>query len=225
MLGFFRKVALVFIFSCLVSNTAFSQSTKFAPDGISGSIGAGFATFKINSPSNLNFKMDQGTYAAAIGEKGFGVLNLYLTISLSYLQTTGLTNYNYTTLAGQNFNGTDVKFNTSLFQAGLGLRFKIIDGYWIRPYVEGGGVGGYYQIKYSNLPEKVGTNPNIKKEDNLLDFGTYAEAGAEIAFAATFGIRAAARLIKSETKEFDTLSNQKIGYESTIYYFGLLKAF
>jgi hypothetical protein len=229
-LSFAMRPTLIFALACAaVPVTGFAQSMgKFKPDGISGSVGMGVSSYVIKSPSS-SFMMDQGVYAAAIGEKGFNFLNLYLTIGLSYMQTTGRANYSYTTLS-TTYAASDVTFKASLFQAGLGLKWKIIDGYWLRPYLEGGGLGGFYQINFDSLQNSsfspaAPVNAGIKKQDSLLDFGTYAEAGIEIQFSERFGIRAAARQINSETKEFETLGNQKIQYTGNIYYFGLLTAF
>jgi hypothetical protein len=224
------RIALSTILFCLVftPRAHSAPGSDLKPTGISGSLGAGFATFKIKEPSKSNLKLDQAVFAGLSGEKGFGVLNMYLTISLGYMQTKGQSNYRYSTLSNQVYAATDVGFDANLFQAGLGLKIKIIDGYWIRPYVEGGGVGGYFTIKYnSNLQSKLISPPgtNFKKEDSLLDFGKYAEAGAEISFSEKFGIRAAARQIFNETKEFETLDNSRINYESTIFYLNALMKF
>jgi hypothetical protein len=228
-----KRTFLYLLFIAIASVTApvagIAQSMgKFRPDGISGSVGMGVSSYTIKSPSS-SFIMDQGVYAAAIGEKGFNFLNLYLTIGLSYMQTSGRANYSYTTLS-QTYTSPDVTFKANLFQAGLGLKWKIIDGYWLRPYVEGGAVGGFYQINFDSLQNSAITpvpaaTAGIKKQDSLLDFGQYVEAGLEIQFSEQFGIRAAARQVTSETKEFETLNREKIQYVGNIYYFGLLTAF
>ena len=198
---------------------------SFRPTGITGSAGMGIATFTIKSPAQ-NFRMDQGSFVAVSGERDFGFLNLYLNISLGYLTTNGQTNYNYSTLSGENYTGTDVGFRTQVFQGGLGLKLKLIDGYWFRPYVEAGGMAGWFEVQYQDTRTKVtGPANNAKTKDSLLDFGTYAEAGIEIAFSDSFGIRAAGRFLRSQTREFETLNRQTISYEAEIYYLCLLKSF
>jgi hypothetical protein len=196
----------------LVVGTLFSQHAKaqgsgsgsgsfnINPSGISGSAGAGVVLFDVVKPSS-EFLLDQGIYAAIQAERGLGFLHLYLTISLSYL-------------------------TTQVFQGGLGLKFKLLQQSWVRPYVEAGGTGGYYQIAYKDTATKVtGPGSAAKDKDAILDFGTYAEGGVELAFSSTFGIRAAARFTENQTKAFVTLNNQKIQYRSEIYYLSALKNF
>jgi len=233
---FFRqtvKVIRLSIFTVVVllmgSTLAMAQSSpKFSPKGVTGYAGAGFASFTVKNPTE-SFKLDQGSFATLGGEKGFGLMNLYLTFGFGYLTTKGQTAYDYTTLNGENYTANDVNFKTEVFQASLGLRLKIIDGYFIRPYVEGGGNFGYYTLKYEfsstqkETLNSVGTN--YKKEDSIIDIGHYLEAGAEISFSDRFGLRPAVRLIRSETKDVETLNKQKIHYDSEIYYLGLLVSF
>jgi len=202
-----------------------SSSFKINPRGISGSAGAGVVLFDVSNPSS-EFLLNQGIYGAISGERGLGALHLYLTISLSYLQTDGQTAYDYSTLAGDNYTGTDVNFTTQVFQGGLGLKFKLLQNSWVRPYVEAGGLAGYYSMTYKDVATKVtGPGDEAKDKDALLDFGYYYEGGVEIAFSKEFGIRAAARFTENKTKPFVTLNKQKIEYKSEIYYLSLLKSF
>lgn len=226
----FSKVLFVLFSSYfLFTSSVQAQSMKFKPDGINGSAGVGFVTWNVLEPSTSNVRFDQGTFAAIAGEKGFNFFNLYLNLSLAYMTGTGQTNYDYTTLSGaEHYVGSDVNFKADLFQAGLGLKWKIIDGYWFRPYVEAGGTGGYFTIKYSDLSAKstvTSVGNNYKKDDSLLDFGRYAEGGVEITFSDAFGVRAGARFSESRTKKFKTLNDSEIKYKSDIYYFALLMAF
>jgi len=200
-----------------------SSSFNISPSGIAGSAGAGVVLFDIETPAN-NFRVDQGIYGAISGEKGLGALNLWLTLSLSYLQTEGQTSYNYTTLGGTNFTGTDVPFTTQLFQGGLGMKFKLLNG-WFRPYVEGGGLAGYFQMTYSDTATRVSASSDVKTKDALLDFGYYYEGGLEIAFSPEFGLRVAARFTDNKSKPFETLGDQRIKYKTEIYYLSLLKQF
>ncbi len=207
-----------------LSAKAQTSSLKVNPSGIAGSAGAGIVLFDIASPTN-NFRIDQGIYGAISGEKGLGALNLWLTLSLSYLQTQGLATYDYTTLAAANYTGTDVPFTTQLFQGGLGIKFKLLNG-WFRPYIEGGGLAGYFQMTYSDMATKVsGPGSDAKAKDALLDFGYYYEGGLEITFSGTFGLRVAARFTDNKSKPFETLANQVIDYKTEIYYLSLLKQF
>lgn len=222
---------LVFALSFLVASTSYAQF-NIRPTGIMGSAGFGFVNFDTSAPLAQSFEIDDGVFTAIGGEKGMGAANLYLTISLNYLKADGDTVYNYTTTNGAtNYTSNGVvPFNLDIFQAGLGLKLKLIDDYWIKPYVEAGGLFGYFQVKYNNL--NVGTNVNVtgtdtglKRDDSLFDFGYYGETGVELVFSDTFGVRAGLRMTKNKTKEFETLADQKVEYESQVYYLSLLKKF
>ncbi len=215
----------------LISFEAFPQSvTEFAPDGINGYAGVGFATFDVRSPDSFDIKIDQATYFYIGGEKGFDFMNLYLTISFQYMDTNGQSNYYYESVSGDTvWEDNDVDFHATLFQAGLGLKLKLIDGYWFRPYVEFGGLGGYFQLNYTTDADEIertqGTDDDPKLKDSLLDFGRYLEVGIEIAFSDSWGVKPAARFIQSETKKLETLDDRTLIYHGNVYFISLLKAF
>lgn len=222
-----KHLFLIIIAICFSSlSYAANPGAGFTPKGISGSAGVGFALFDITSPKE-EFKLDQGMFASLGIEKGLDIWNFYITFGLSYLTTEGQVHYKYATLSGESYDYTDVNLKMDIFQASLGIKFKIIDGYWLRPYIEGGGQGGYYQLKYQNLTQKVDPSDpkNYKTSDSLIDFGQYAEAGSEFTFSDSFGVKLAARVIVAQTKKFETLNKQNLTYQSQVYYLSLLKAF
>lgn len=204
---------------------------KFQPKGISGWVGGGVTAFTIKNSQAANLRLDQGVYASLGGEKGFGLMNLYLTFGFNYLTTQGKANYRYSDLATATYTANDSDFQMDLFGASLGLKLKIIDGYWFRPYVEAGGFGGYYTLSYKFSStqkaalDAVNPSKNYKTKDSIIDFGQYGEAGLEISFSDSFGLRPAARLIQAWTKKYETLGNTSIEYDSVVYYLTLLKAF
>lgn len=221
-----------FLALCMFNSLAFAAGggsiPKFNPKGVSGWAGVGFANFTVKSPEN-GYKLDRGTSIILGGEKGFNAMNLYLTFGFSYLTTAGQSQYAYSTLSGENYTATDTNFKAELFQASLGLKFKIIDTGWFKPYAEGGGMFGYYSMKYDfngtqrAALDSVGTN--YKKEDAIIDMGHYLEGGLEVLFSDSFGLKAAARLIRGETKDVETLNKEKIKYEAEVFYLSLLKSF
>jgi Outer membrane protein beta-barrel domain len=216
--------ASIIVTSLAFSSIASAQSGSFKlnPKGVSGSAGAGIVLFDIQNPT-ANFSMDQGVYGAVGIEKGVGALNLFVTLSLAYLTTKGETNYDYTALNSVNYTGSSVPFKADIFQSGLGLRFKLLTESWFRPYVEGGGLAGYYTMTYEDDNITGGSSPKLK--DALLDFGYYGEAGLELAFSQDFGVRVGMRMTQNETKPFETLDDDKIKYKSEVYFFTLLKSF
>jgi hypothetical protein len=216
----------------LLTSNAHAQYSSFQPSGIMGNAGFGFVNFDTKAPLTQSFKIDDGVFAVIGGEKAFGAANLYLTLSLNYLKSKGDTMYNYTSTSGATtYTSTGVvPFDLNVFQAGLGIKLKLVEDYWIRPYVEGGGLFGYLQVRYTNLV--VGTNVNVagpdtglKRNDSLFDLGYYGEGGLELSFSDTFGMRVAYRVTKDKTKEFETLADQKVEYNSQVYYLSLLKKF
>jgi hypothetical protein len=210
----------------LWSFQAHADGLNIKPTGMSGSAGAGIVLFDIQQPAASNLRVDQGIFAAINADKGFGFANLFLSLTFAYLRTEGLTNYDYTTLAGANYTGSDVPFTTNLFQGGLGLRFKLLTKGWFRPYVEGGGLMGYYQLAYTNVSSHVsGPGSAAKSTDALLDFGYYAEGGLEMQLSGQFGLRLAARWFQSKTKPFETLADSKVEYTGEVYYLSALKTF
>lgn len=191
--------------------------------GLQGSVGAGFVDFRVQSPSQ-DFQIDRGIYVVGSIERGFNVLHLYLTLSLSYMQAEGLANYNYSNLsASQTYTATDVKFKSSVTDLSLGLKMKLIDDYWFRPYVEGGGIGGYHQISYTSKTDVLATQgSDYKTKDIVMGSGYYGEAGLEAMFSAKFGVKLAARESIYQTKKLETLGNRPLRFNTETYYFALL---
>lgn len=220
------KIFLV-LFTLLITSTSHAQFSSFSPDGVMGFAGFGFVNFDVKDPHSQDMEIDDGVYTAIGGERGFGAANLYLTLSLNYLKADGDTDYNYISGSNTYTSNSKINFDLTLFQAGLGLKLKLIDEGWFKPYVEAGGLFGYFQLRYKNLNSTTVTGPdnNFKSSDSLFDFGYYGEAGLEITFSETFGLKVGMRVTRNRTKEFETLGDQRIDYESQVYYLGLLKSF
>jgi len=191
--------------------------------GLQGSVGTGFADFSVKSPKE-DLKMDRGMYVAGSIERGFDVMNLYLTLSLSYMSAEGTSNYKYTILSGtKTYSATDVKFKSEIADLALGLKLKLIDDYWFRPYVEGGGLGGYHQVKYSSLQTALaGQGTDYKSSDVVMGSGYYGEAGIEAMFSDSFGVKLAGRLSNYQTKALETFDNRAMQFSTETYYFSLL---
>lgn len=204
----------------------FGGGTPIHIGNVQGSVGIGYTDFSIQSPSQ-NFKMDRGTFLMAQGERGFDVLNLYLTISLGYMTTSGTANYSYTNLSEtQTYTASDANFDARLMQLGLGLKMKLIDDYWFRPYIEAGGLGSYDQISYTSKQDLLSAQGNgYKTKDTIMGYGYYGEAGFEIQFSDRFGVKIAARLGHEKTKKLETLANTPLEYNSETYYLAGLVGF
>ncbi len=201
----------------LFSSISFAQF-RIQPTGITGYAGFGFVSYSSNQPTGAKFDIEDGVYTAIGGERGLGAANLYLSLSLNYLKSDGKADYQYTD-GTTDYAAPNAEFNLDIFQVGLGLKLKLIDEYWIKPYVEGGGLFGYLQAKYNGVPT------GAKRDDALFDFGYYGEGGIEFAFSNTFGLKIGYRQTKNKTKPLQTLGEQKVDYESEVYYLGLLKQF
>lgn len=207
-------------------------SPRFNPKGVNGHVGVGFSTFTVANPSR-EFRLDNGIYANLGGERGFGFLNLALTFGIGYLTSEGQAHYKYRTLSGaQTYEALDSRFKQDTFNLSLGLKLRLIDGFFFRPYVEGGGTFNYTTLKFNftNAQKAAFPDQSFKDGESLMGFGKYAEGGAEIAFSDSFGLYVAGRIEWVETKEFEVLydannEKQKIVFASTTYFVGLLKSF
>jgi hypothetical protein len=189
--------------------------------GFQGSVGVGFTDFKTQFPSN-DFKLDRGTYFSAQLERGFDVLHLYLTLGLNYQGATGTANYEYTNLSSSaHYAATDMPFKASMYEVSLGLKMKLIDNYWFRPYIEAGGIGSYNQVAYDSRMSSLGWVGH-KATDVIMGSGYYGEGGVEVMFTPKWGVKLAARQAFIQTKKLETLNNLGVRLQNEIYYFSLL---
>lgn len=194
--------------------------------GLQGSAGVGFGDFNIISPKP-DVKIEQGTFAAVGIERGFNALHLYLTLGLSYMSGDGLANYRYTNLSSSTtYSVSDVKFRTTITDLSLGLKLKLIEDYWFRPYIEGGGLGGYHQINYSSKTNEMAAQGNdYKTKDTVMGSGYYGELGIETMFSDKFGVKLAARESNYQTKAVDTLGGRSLNFKLQTFYFSVLFGF
>ncbi len=194
--------------------------------GLQGSAGVGFTDFVVERPKG-DFQIDRGTFVAIAIERGFNVLHLYLTLGLSHMLAEGTSNYNYSNLSSTNtYSVTDIKFKAEVTDLNLGLKIKLIDDYWFRPYIEGGGLGGYHQIKYtSKATELAAQGADAKAKDVVMGSGYYGEGGLEVMFSEKFGVRLAGRQSWYLTKRLETARNRMLRYSTETYYFALLFGF
>jgi hypothetical protein len=214
-------------------NIANAQSFRGSPfgsgfgmKGIHTYGGFGFADYKVISPEN-NFQMDQGIFAFIGGERDVNDNGLSVTISFNYMTTEGLAFYDYSTLGGVQYTGTDIAFDSNNYQLGIGLKQRFFPSSWFRPYVEGGGLFGYHEIKYKGnlggITMNGGGDPNgFKRKDALTGFGYYGEGGVEIDFSETYGIRVGGRYQITETRAYETLADQKVKFETLVFQLAFL---
>ncbi|MCB0377728.1 MAG: outer membrane beta-barrel protein [Bdellovibrionales bacterium] len=224
------RIALVFI-TFSFSLTAYGArygSTDLAFRGMAGYAGFGVAEFTVLNP-RADFRMDQGTYIYLGGEKEIGHTGLFITINLNFMESSGQSLYDYTALGGtqyQNNPGSQIDFDSSHYQIGMGLKFKLFPTSWFRPYGEGGGLFGFHEVRHNaRASDLTVTDGNHKTKDTLSGFGYYMEAGLEVDFSEIWGVRAAARYQLTETRPFETLGNEKIKYETRIFFFGIGRKF
>ncbi len=221
--------SILIVAALLASLPAQAQNIRGLPTlptgglGFKGSAGVGFADFKTHTPSE-DFRLNRGTYFAAALERGFNVLHLYLTFGLSYMSAEGEANYEYSNLSSStSYAMDDVPFKASMYEVSLGLKLKLIDNYWFRPYLEGGGIGSYNQVAYGTKISQLSTvGSDYKAKDVIMGSGYYGEGGVEIAFNDKFGVRLAARQAMMQTKKLETLANRPVRMQNEIYYLSLL---
>jgi hypothetical protein len=228
-----RKFSFILLASFIVSGVAHAQSTgglfSGGMKGVRTYAGVGFANYNVTTP-DATFKMNDGIYVYLGGERAINDSGLSLTITLNYMTTDGTANYDYTTLGGTHYTGSDVKFDSNNYQLGMGLRQRLFPTSWFRPYIEGGGLFGYHQIKYNgNLSNITTSGPgaagDFKKSDSLTGFGYYGEGGFEVDFSESYGTRVGLRYQKTKTKKFETLGDQALEYDNLLFIFALLLRF
>lgn len=207
----------------LVSTDALAQFQSIRPQGIKGTIGFGLTEYSVLSP-NKDFKLDDGIYTSVSGEAPLNFLGLFVTIGLNYMQTSGQTNYDYRTLS-EHYAVQDISFDSSTFQVSLGFKFKPIKAI-LSPYVEGGGLLGYQTIEYKNRTTELrAIGSNYKTKDGLMETGYYGDAGLEVNFSERFGVKAGYKYIKTESRPFSTLADNKVKYDARVFHFGVTTQF
>jgi len=223
----FRLVLVISVVLCAQISEA--QNIRGLPSipsgglGFRGSAGAGFADFKTQTPS-ADFKLERGTYFAASIERGFNVLHLYLNFGINFMNAEGLANYSYSNLSSSTtYSMNDIDFKASMYEVTLGLKMKLIDDYWFRPYIEGGGIGSYNNVVYgSRIGQLSAAGTDFKRKDVIMGSGYYGEGGVEIQFSERFGIRLAARQAIMQTKKLETLGNRPVRMQNEIYYLSMI---
>jgi hypothetical protein len=194
--------------------------------GVAGAAGVGFTDFQVQNPST-GMKFDRGTFVGATIERGFNFLQLYLTLSLNHMNATGSANYKYTNLSSSTtYQVNDVNFKAQMNDIGLGLKLKLIDGYWFKPYIEGGGLYGFHELEYtSKRTQMQAIGSDFKTKDSIMGSGYYSEAGVEVFFSDRFGVKLAGRHSKYETKPLETLANESIRFSTDVYFLSALIGF
>lgn len=191
--------------------------------GMKGSAGAGFVDFETISPKS-DFKMDRGIYVAAAIERPFGFLNLHLVLSINHMNASGEANYNYAK-NGVTYTANGLGFKAQMFDLGLGLKLKAFEDFWFRPYIGGGGLGGYHEITYSSSSALTAQGSEYKTKDTVMGSGYYGEAGLEIEFTEKFGVLLGGRFSEYNSKALETLGGQKLQFRTETYFFAGLIGF
>lgn len=229
----FKGFFLVFFLSSINVFALGSATGSFGGSGIgsfrgfAGAMGIGFGEFTVLSPA-ANFRMNQGLFAHLAGEREISESGLFVTLSFNYMKSNGESFYDYSTLGGTRFTGTDIGFSTSNYQLGLGLKLKFFRSSWFRPYAEAGGLFGYHELQYSlstTTITQTGTGGSWKDTDGLTGFGYYGEAGVEIDFSEEYGVKLSGKYGITETRPFATLAGEKVKYEARAFQIAILKKF
>ncbi len=226
---YFLSLCILFLSSQVFAQTSFRATpftSGFGMKGIHTYAGFGFVDFNVQQPSSA-FRMDRGIYAFIGGEREVNDSGTSVTISFNYMSSEGQSFYNYTTLGGANYTGTDVTFDSANYQLGLGLRQRLFPHSWLRPYLEAGGLFGYHEITYGTSAINSGANDpaGIKSKDGLTGFGYYGEAGLEVDFSDTYGVRVGGRYQNTQTRKFVTLGDQTLQFEAFVFQLAFMLRF
>lgn len=217
-------VYIVLIFATVsFVEQSFGQIQNIRPRGVKGSAGFGLAEYKIHSGFE-NYLMDDGLFTTVQAETPLDALGLHATLMLNFFKTAGRTNYQYSTLS-QTYTASDVAFDAQTFQIGLGMKWRPLEAV-MSPYIEGGGIMGYYQVQYKNLSAQTAAQgTEAKARDSLTETGYYGDAGLEIRFSEKFGVKAGYRYQMMSTRPFNTLGDNKIKYAARVLHFGVVTQF
>lgn len=222
MRGFF---SVFFIFYFLLNAPLAEGQSRRQP--LTASVGGGAVNFNPITPA-ADIRMNPGSYFFVGGEKGFGFLHMYLEAALEYLKASGNLNYNFTSGTNINYAVSNVNYSLDDLGGAVGLRLKLVEYFPLRPYVEGGGTGGYLQLTYDNslkTPAVLAQGNDFKTLEGVLTFGAYLEGGFEMDVAPAAGIRIAVRYSDASTRPVDTLRKQILHYTAQIYYGGIYLGF
>lgn len=228
-----KFILLLFLVVVSVAEAQVGKAPKGAPSiptdgikGVKGSAGVGFTDFTVVDPYD-DFKFERGAYSTVAIERGFDVLNLYFTVTVSYMGAEGRANYYYkNTSTGVIYSAKNVNFKANMFDVGLGFKLKLIDNYWFGPYIEGGGIGTYHEITYTTkLDTLEALGPDWKRKETIMGSGGYAETGIEVQFSQSFGLKFAGRFTDQRSKELDTLNKTKMSLRTETYYFTAMFGF
>lgn len=219
-------LSILFLSTQAMAQTSFRSSpftSGFGMRGIHTYAGFGFADFTVDSPA-ASFRMDKGVYAFLGGEREINESGTSVTISFNYMTSDGQANYNYSTLGGSTYTGSDIAFSSNNYQLGLGIKQRFFPSSWLRPYIEAGGLFGYHELKYTTTALKPITGPdtNFKSKDSLTGFGYYGEAGIEVDFSETYGVRVGGKYLRTETRKFETLGNNTLKYDTYVFLLAFL---
>jgi hypothetical protein len=216
---------LKFKFSFLVTIFALTSTLAQANEGharFDGTLGAGLEQFSVTNPGS-GFQITNGTSFKVQGEKPFGNSPFYLTSGISYIQSSGSLNYNYTSPTAT-YVANNVNFVADDFRLDIGLRIKFFNAEVIRPYIEGGGMAGYLQLSYDaslRTPAVLAAGTDYKTLENVLEFGYYAEAGLELQTGTNWGFRVAYNYLNCTTRNILTFKSQNVSYTGSTYYGGI----
>ncbi len=211
----------------LLSAPALAQKMPSIPlgsKGMKGSAGVGFVDFVTTSPSSSDIKFDRGMYVAAAIERPFQFMNLHLVLSINHMSANGEANYQYEK-NGTTYTANGLPFRATLIDIGLGVKLKVFEDYWFRPYIGGGGLGGYHEISYTRTSDLASQGSEYKSKDTMMSAGYYGEAGVEIEFTERFGVQLAARLSEYSSKSMETLGGKTLGLRTETYFFSALIGF
>ena len=192
-------------------------------------VGIGFTDFEAKSPVSA-VSLSNGTSVFIAGEQEINELGSSIVVSLTYLSTEGLASYDYGDSGGTSYVGSDIGFEMQNYLLGVGLKQRFLREGWLSPYLEVGGFVGYHTIEYSSnlssiLSIGAGDPNGFKRDESVMGFGYFGEAGFELGFSESFGGRIGGRYQYTQTENFETIGNQKLNFQAVTFHLGLFLRF
>lgn len=139
------------------------------------------------------------------------------TIGFMYARMYGKSQYQ-DRLTGLQIN--DQKSFLSNTEGMFGLKFRPVNFKYLKLYVGGGGILGSKKLRHdkADYEERFGPAPTSFKEiEKKKGWGHFLEAGTEIIFSKTSGLRVGAQLINQSTERFATLNKKSINGSYAVY--------
>ncbi len=207
-------ICLFTLWMSIFSSVALAASASKTLSGGKGDI----AWFAVGSGSNTvrdpKAIVDlDATLLAAAGIDGriFGPLGF--SISIAGMTSQGFMKYDYTSPDNTHYTSSRMKVTTSGVSLQAGLQISLINMSFVRLFATGGGFVSSWEMKYESESPIYNSFPDTQyqvSQKDMVNVGTYAEAGLEFFVINGYGLRFMGRVANGRTSKVDALANKQM---------------